>query len=511
VSRRSPFTQPPSSQQTDDHFAGYRAAIDTLNALMQTPGASRDSSPVAIRARAQKRLDRVSTFLAFLGNPQSSYAVVHVGGTSGKGSTSVAIAGMLTAGGYRTGLHTSPYLQAATEKLQVNGVLISGSAFRALVDEAIERAARWLTKTRQSEPLTYGEIWIALTFLYFARERVDLAVIEVGAGGRFDLTNIVRPAVSVITSIGLDHTVTLGPTVPEIAWHKAGIIKDAVPVVTAVTNPAALQPILDESVLRRAPVIRVIPDETFQVIHLGPTNSSWRERNTDGVLGPTLSTALPGEIQVTNAATAVAAVRSLHDRGFAVSIDALRTGMAASRLPGRVEQMPVTPPPAVLIDGAHNPQKMCAVAIDLSRLLQTETSSGRPVAVVGSIQGKDISAMLECLIPHVSAIVGTRAEVEGKESAAPEEIVVAAREAGFSGRLGTARKPQDAVDLARQWANDSHVPIVVIGSLFLAGEVRNRWYPLQAIVTERTSWPQSRPFNDESATTLSLGKPGPTR
>ena len=472
-----------------DQFSDYLWAIETLQSLIQPSGEAHDNSPAAIRARAITRLKRIRAFLAFLGNPHDAYQIVHVGGTSGKGSTSVAIAGILAAAGYRTGLHTSPYLQSATEKLQVNSQLVAGTTFRALVEGVIEGATDWTGQTVQTEPLTYGEISTALTFLYFARQEVEVAVIEVGAGGRFDLTNVVKPVLSVITSIGLDHTVTLGSTIPEIAWHKAGIIKHGTPVVTAVTDPIASQPILDEATAREAPVLRVNADETYLVTSRGPFHSSWRELDARGQRRPEFATALPGEVQVTNAATAVAAVRALSEQGWQIGDEAIWNGLAKARLPGRVERMPVIGTAPVLIDGAHNPQKMCAVAADLDRLLGRPSPTARPIAVVGSIRGKDTSAMLRCLTPHVSAIVGTRAEVDGKESTSPEEIVDAARAIGFSGRLAATPRPLAAVDLATEWATSAQTAVVVTGSLFLVGEVRDRWYALREIVTQRTSWP----------------------
>ncbi|MDQ3779416.1 MAG: Mur ligase family protein [Chloroflexota bacterium] len=485
--------QPPADgvdgNANSGHFSDYLGAIETLQSCMRPNGEAHDNSPAAIRARAITRLERIRAFLAFLGNPQDAYQIVHVGGTSGKGSTSVAIAGILAAAGYRTGLHTSPYLQSATEKLQVNSQLVAGTTFRALVEGVIERATVWAEETVQREPLTYGEVSTALTFLYFARQQVNVAVIEVGAGGRFDLTNVVMPTISVITSIGLDHIVTLGSTIPEIAWHKAGIIKHGTPVVTAVTDPIALKPIFDEATAREAPVLRVDADQTYQVISRGPIHSTWREIDGRGQRGPEFVTALPGEVQVTNAATAVAAIRVLSKRGWLIDNEAIWSGLATARLPGRVERMPVKDTAPVLIDGAHNPQKMCAVAADIDRLLGRPSLTVRPIAVVGSIRGKDTRAMLRCLTPHVSAIVGTRAEVDGKESTSPEEIVDAARAIGFSGRLAATPRPLAAVDLATEWATSAQTAVVVTGSLFLVGEVRDRWYALREIVTQRTSWP----------------------
>jgi dihydrofolate synthase / folylpolyglutamate synthase len=262
----------------------YREAVVRTDALID-PTPAHGKSPAEVRARAELRLARLRSFLAHLGNPHDRYPVVHVGGTSGKGSTSTAIAAILTAAGYRTGLHTSPFLQVATEKLAIDGQLISGNDFADLVDEILAEASRWVPVPEGR--LTYGEVWVALLATYFARERVDVAVIEVGAGGRFDLTNVVNPAVSVITSVGIDHTETLGATMPEIAWHKAGIIKGGAPAITTVTDPEALAPIEAEARAVGSALSRPVPG--FQTDHPRGWNarcavpfrqgvSAWHER-----------------------------------------------------------------------------------------------------------------------------------------------------------------------------------------------------------------------------------------
>jgi dihydrofolate synthase/folylpolyglutamate synthase len=175
----------------------------------------------------------------------------------------VLLSAILTAAGLRTGLHTSPYLQVATEKLQLNGRLIAADRFAAIVDEVMDAAGHW--SNRHGERLTYGEIWIGIVGLFYRSEQVDIAVLEVGAGGRFDLTNVITPTLSVVTSVGLDHILTLGGTIEEIAWHKAGIIKPGVPLVTAVADPKALPAIYDEAEKTGSAVTRVIPDETFAI------------------------------------------------------------------------------------------------------------------------------------------------------------------------------------------------------------------------------------------------------
>src|SRR5215217_2407191 len=238
----------------------FQAAAARLDELIERTPAPADRSRAAVQARAEERMGRLRRFLARLGDPLTGHPVVHVGGTSGKGSTSTAIAAILHAAGYRVGLHTSPYLQTPAEKLQVDGRLVAPERFVALVDELFATHERWVAEGEVA--LTYGEAWVAMSALFFRAEAVDVAVLEVGAGGRFDLTNVVTPAVSVVTTVGIDHTATLGDTIEAIAWHKAGIIKPGVPAVTAVIDPAALPILAAEADAAGSTLRRVIPGTT---------------------------------------------------------------------------------------------------------------------------------------------------------------------------------------------------------------------------------------------------------
>jgi dihydrofolate synthase / folylpolyglutamate synthase len=461
----------------------YRQAVARTDALIEAPQTPVGKSPTEIRARAEHRLDRLRRFLGLLDDPHRAYPIVHVGGTSGKGSTAAAIAAILSAAGYRTGLHTSPYLQAATEKLQVDDRLIGPDAFAGLVDEILTAAERFAAAG--NERLTYGEVWVALLALHFARERVDVAVIEVGAGGRFDLTNVVFPAVSVVTSVGLDHTVTLGPTIPEIAWHKAGIIKPGAPAVTAVTDPEALPPLVQEADRVGTTLERVVPGETFEVLETGPNGTRWRERRSGA---PTLP-APPGRYQAANAATAVAAVRRLAERGFVVSEEAIVQGLTRVRLPGRFEAMPARPgEPRVVLDGAHNPQKIGALAADLDRLLP-RSGGARRVLVIGAVEAKAHAQMVGLLLPHLEAIVATSPRVLGKPGLPAAALVETVRAGGFTGPLLGEPEPLVAVERALRLANGPDDVVLVTGSLYVVGHVRERWYPEPAIVLGRTPWP----------------------
>lgn len=480
----------PSAEFGSD-LAPYRAAVARLDALIQPADASRDASPAAIRRRAESRLARLRRFLAHLGDPQDGYPVVHVGGTSGKGSTSAAIAAILAAAGYRVGLHTSPYLQVPTEKLRIDGRFISAGVFAALVEELFAGIGAWADADADASPPTYGEISTALALQWFRTEGVDVAVIEVGAGGRFDPTNVVTPTVAVITSVGFDHTATLGPTIPEIAWHKAGIVKPGAVAITAVDDPAALAPIEAEVAATGAILRRVVAERTFEVLYTGPTGTRWHRRRADGSRGRTRWSPLPGRYQALNGELAIETAAALNRRGFAIPERAIDAGLAEARLPGRFEEMPTSSPPRIVLDGAHNPEKMAALAFGLPGLLGLPMGA-KPVVVVGSLDGKDLAAMVRSIAPASVALVATRPRVTGKTGAPPEAVADAARVVGVSGEIVVEPEPANAIERAKELALRHAVPVLVTGSLYLVGELRGLWYPADDVVQQRTSWPEGR-------------------
>lgn len=471
---------------TRDPVVAYLAAAARLDALIQPASTPRDVSPTALRTRAEARLDRLRRFLAALGDPHLAYPVVHVGGTSGKGSTAAAVAAILDAAGVRVGLHTSPYLQVATEKLRVGGQLIAGDAFAELIDRVLAAAADWSARLGDGGSLTYGEIWFAATALHFAQERVDLAVIEVGAGGRFDLTNVVVPAVSVITSVGLDHTETLGATIPEIAWHKAGIVKAGAPVVTGVTDADALAPIAREAARACTTLRQVIRGRDFELADARSAGTRWRELPTHA--GDPFVSPLPGRFHAANGALAVAAVRALANVGIAVDRGAIDRGLATAGLPGRTETMPGATTPPVVLDSAHNPQKMAALVADLPVILGGR-AGGKPVVLIAALGGKDLTGMLDHLAPRAAALVATSVPVRGKTSAAPETLRRIAERTSFGGSFMVEPDPAAALALALDHAAALDAALLVTGSLYLVGATRAHWYPNDAIVRQRTPWP----------------------
>jgi dihydrofolate synthase/folylpolyglutamate synthase len=459
--------------------ARFHDAVNRLDALIVATPTPTDTSREAVQRRARERMGRLEAFLAFLGSPAAGIPKIHIGGTSGKGSTTTALAAILTAAGYRTGVHTSPYLQVASEKLQHNGELIEADRFVRLVDHLLERLAAF----PQSHHITYGEAWIALVMLYLEDIAADVAVIEVGAGGRFDLTNIIDPELAIITSVGIDHTHTLGDTIEAIAWHKAGIIKPGRIALSAVEDPAAQPLMRQEAAAVGATLHELDHQRTIRGVLISETGTSWLEAGT----GARWTIGMAGRFQARNGQTAVTAARLLTAQGWELDAGAIDRGLRAARIPGRAELMPGLP--RTMLDGAHNAQKVAALAADLPDLLPRPDGARRTI-VLGALQAKHVEESIASLEPHADAIIATSPQVFGKESKAAAELATAIREAGFTGEVIAEPDPLRALERARSLARaDRDDAILVTGSLYLVGNVRDRWYPSDLIVTEHTSWP----------------------
>jgi dihydrofolate synthase/folylpolyglutamate synthase len=454
-----------------------------MDGLIEMTPSPTDASREAVQERAVMRMDRLRRFLATLGDPHRGRPVVHIGGTSGKGSTSTIIASILTAAGYRTGLHTSPYLQTPAEKLQVNGRLISPEAYVELVDAFFLAHERWVASG--NAPLTYGEGFNALMWMYFQREDVEICVVEVGAGGRFDLTNILAPTLNVITSVGIDHTATLGHTIAEIAWHKAGIIKAGVPVVSGVPNPEAQAIIRAEADEVGAPLLQVDMTSAIAQVHTGPEGTRWNERTT----GQHHHVRMAGSFQARNGQLAVVAMRELRQHGFVIHDDAIATGLQRARIPGRAELVDDVVP--VILDGAHNAEKLAAFARDVPSLLPSTT--GRRIVVAGLLEAKQGESMLASLVPVTDVLIATSPQVLGKDARGTTDIEAYARSAGFRGTVVLEPDPLKAIDHALHLASPGVDAIVVTGSLYLVGNVRGRWYPEDAILRTQSPWADPRP------------------
>jgi dihydrofolate synthase / folylpolyglutamate synthase len=401
--------------------------------------------------------------LRTVGDPQHRYPTVHVTGTSGKGSTAAAVAAILTAAGYRVGLHTSPYLQVATEKLQIGPSLIDACSFAETVARVLGTATGLFRCGQGTLPFSHAEAWSVLAYWWFADREVDVAVVEVGAGGRFDATNVINPIVSVITSVGLDHLLTHGPNISDIAWHKAGIIKPGSTAVIGALHPEAFSVIAEEA-----------KSSSVELIQAHGLDSSLRGVPLD-----------VGGFHGRNAGVAAAVATLLAQRGFQISDAAIDVGISSGRLPGRLELMPGTAEPAVWIDGAHNEDKVAALTREaVSRFGRDKP----PVVVFGMLSGKDSSGVLARLGTAASSIVTTEAPVIGKASLSADRLAEAAIASGFTGAVHVEPDPDAAVRYGEDVAKREDASVLVTGSMYLAGQVRRRWFRDQDVVLQRSPW-----------------------
>jgi dihydrofolate synthase/folylpolyglutamate synthase len=410
--------------------------------------------------RMPNRLDRMVAFLEALGNPQLRYPTIHVAGTSGKGSTSTMIATALQAAGKRTGLHTKPHLSSVTERARVDGVPISQDGFADLIGEmqtAVSRVAY-----EHGRP-TYYETLLALAFLWFARNEVDVAVIEAGIGGTLDGTNVLKPRVSIITNVALDHMEILGETVVEIARDKAGIAKAGVPLLTGTRDPDVRRVIELACAEAGAPFISV-PDQTRI-----ETRDDQQSGQSFTVVTPRdryeISTPVLGDFQQENAATAILALEQL-DATLRPSREAVETGFARLQIPGRMEFFPAHP--GVVFDIAHNPDKAQHLAHALARAFPNH----RYTFVMAVGESKDAVEVIRPFLALPGSFTFTSFSAAGRNPMRPQRLASIAESIGAWGRA--IADPVDAFSIARRNADADDI-IVVTGSTFVVAELRDWW------------------------------------
>jgi len=410
--------------------------------------------------RMPNRLDRITAFLAVLGNPQNEYPTVHVAGTSGKGSTSTMIAAALEASGRRTGLHTKPHLSNVTERARIDGVPIPPDVFGELASE-LEAAAQRVA-FEHGRP-TYYETLLALAFLWFARSGVEIAVIEAGIGGRLDGTNVLHPAVAVITNVALDHTEILGDTVEAIALDKAGIAKAGIPLVSFVRDPGARAVIERACAEAGAPFVAVADDTTIEARSGERYGQSFDVVTPDGRYA--ISLPVLGDFQRDNAATAIRALEQLPG-GLRPSRAAIETGLSRIVIPGRMEFFPSHP--GVIFDIAHNPDK----AEHLARALAETFPERRFTFVMAIGETKDAVHVIEPFVPIAASFVFTTFEAAGRTPSRPQRLASIVDGLGAWGRA--ISDPVEAFSIARRNAEGDSI-IVVTGSTFVVAELRAWW------------------------------------
>jgi dihydrofolate synthase/folylpolyglutamate synthase len=414
------------------------------------------------------KLDRMQALLALLGNPHDRLRIVHVAGSKGKGSTAAMLAAMLRAAGYQTGLFTSPHLARVEERIQVNGEPVSAAELATLIGDVRPAVLALDAQRGPSQGPTFFEIATALGLLHFIRRRVDMAVLEVGLGGRFDSTNVCRPLVAVITSISFDHTQLLGNRLASIAREKAGIIKRGRPVVSGATAPEARRVIEEVARQCNAPLRQLGKHfhyhyEPGQVRPDGEIRSRVQIR-TEGRNWPAMVLGLLGEHQAANAAVAVACIEQLRQAGLAVSDTAVSTGLSQVRWPARLEV--VHRAPMLILDCAHNVASVQAL-VDTLRVSFPPT---RQILIFAVSSDKNAAGMARVLAPQFAHIILTRYRLNPR-SVAPEGLAEVFRRV-TDVPLSVCASPQDAWETAQRLAGKEDV-ICAAGSVFLAGELRS--------------------------------------
>ena len=419
-------------------------------------------------------LAHMRVLLAALDHPERRFPSVLIAGTNGKGSTAATLASILQASGVKTGLYTSPHLVRINERIQVNGEEISDDDFAALHGEVDWVADKLVERTELPWHPSFFEMMTAIAFEHFARQRVDLAVLEVGMGGRLDATNVVEPLVSVITDISLDHQKFLGNTVGEIAREKVGIIRPGGAVVTLPQQPEANDMIGNTILDLGARGVNAVPfvppvspgSSQYLVPGTGQDSSPFIYRYPLAVLGAEIlvETPLVGRHQLRNVALAVAAAVELNRQGFSgITAKSIERGVRQTRWPGRFQVIAAREGwPEVVLDVAHNPAGAWALRSALS-----ERYEGRPLFFVfGAMRDKAISEMTEILFPLAERVIATRPE--NPRAASPEEIQRAAARTGVD--VETVGDVKLAVERARVLAGAKAV-VVIAGSIYLVGEV----------------------------------------
>ncbi len=450
-----------SSAQRARQLERYRTAIDYI-----------DREIVRMTPRRRSPQGKVRAALAFnraLGDPQRSYPSIQIAGTSGKGTVSHFIAESLSAAGLRTGCHVSPYLQSFTEKSWLDGRYCSVDELARATDR-VRPVADSFAGDGDCPASVHGMASLAVSYAIFEEAALEVAVMETGLGGRFDLVQGLRRELSVITELGLDHTRSLGPTIDEIAWHKAGIMESGVPCVAARSDGWG---VLEREAERVGAPLRAVD---LRALRPGADGRLRLRLDTFGELDLDLGTSAP--FVARNAAVAAAALDRLAEAGWPIAPEHLEIGLRAP-IPGRLEI--VQRRPRVVLDCAHNAQKVAALgaALDADDLTVV-------FAATGSRSPEDL---LREIAGRTTRLVATQLELYGKATVPAAEI------AETGSRLGidsiAVEDPEAALDRAVAITPRS-AALLITGSVYLVGRLRDRWYPTEDVILEGTSWPGGR-------------------
>ncbi|HDZ83711.1 MAG TPA: bifunctional folylpolyglutamate synthase/dihydrofolate synthase [Nitrospirae bacterium] len=398
--------------------------------------------------------------MKILGEPQKSFQSIHIAGTNGKGSTATALSSILKECGFNVGLFTSPHLISFTERIRLNNIQISEQSVIALAEEI-----RGLIDGTGLQP-TFFEFVTAMAFHYFASENVDFGIIETGMGGRFDSTNVIAPDISIITNIGLDHCDFLGSSISDIAFEKAGIIKPKVPVITTSKDPDVVKQLSDIAAERGSGIH--VYDRDFSGSLLSINDRHIEFNYTGHKSYSNLSFPLSGRYQLFNACAAIRASELLMQKGLSIPDRAISEGLSKVKLEGRFEYVSENPP--IILDGAHNPEAISSLSASLGDLLPGK----KIILVLGVMNDKDISGIIEPIIHNANSIILTKAAYE--RSASTQRLAETINSLYGPGIKGTAEissteNVTEAINLARSRCDKNSV-ILITGSFYTTGEAK---------------------------------------
>jgi dihydrofolate synthase/folylpolyglutamate synthase len=387
---------------------------------------------------------------------------VHIAGTNGKGSTAAFLEAILRDAGFRTGLNTSPHLERINERVRISGEEISEEAFADVLSRVQAITEELLAAGKLRAHPTYFECVTAMAFEYFAQQRVEFGVFEVGLGGRLDSTNILTPVVSIITRIDFDHENFLGHSLREIAGEKAGIIKPSVPVIMGEQRPEAREVIRDRAKELLSPFADT--SEAFRIENEPVENGHARAKITEIASGWSIDLApsLPGRFQLQNALNALAAVRLLQQRGFRISDESIARGVATTVWPGRIEK--IQSHPDVYLDGAHNP----SAARELAHFVEESLKGKRIFLLYGALRDKAVDEVAGLLFPLAAEVVITAPSTSRAISASQLEEIAA----HYANKSATIADAEEAIEYALSKASPDDV-IFITGSLYLVGQLRH--------------------------------------
>jgi len=402
-------------------------------------------------------LTQVERILNAIGDPHKEIQTIHIGGTNGKGSTAAMMGSILQKEGYRVGLYTSPHLIRFTERIKVNG--------KEIEEEEVAALAGWMRKEIEASgilpPFTFFDFTTAMALHYFKQKLVDLAILEVGLGGRLDSTNVVDPLIAIITNIAKDHEEYLGKSILKIAQEKAGIIKKGRPLITAATQPLVLRLFSKVCQGKESPYFRVGKEFRYVRAEDGDFDYEGLNRKLWGI-----HLNLKGFHQVINATTALGAMEVLEDLGYRVSTHAMIDGLKEVDWPGRLEI--VSSSPRVILDGAHNP----AGALVLKESLEKEFQYQNLILLIGIMKDKDIPSMLHLLAPLAHHIIFTKPHTD--RAADPSLLKKALGQNGKKAEI--AEDLREAIERGLSLTQEEDL-LCITGSLYTVGEARAYFHP----------------------------------